>query len=278
MFRRTATQYLDRSRTVPAHLLCLAGACAMACTPRLAFATEDEALPKAEQILEKFVEATGGKAAYEKLHNRVTEGTFEIVGMGSKAKMTTYEAAPNKQYVAIESDVFGKMESGTDGNVAWEKTMMMGPRVKEGEERAAALRDAMFNRPVRWQKAYKSAECVGMEDVDGKPCYKVVMTPRDGQQETRYYDKASHLLVKLETKLKTHMGEVDLVARVSDYKKVDGILMPHKIVQDARGLQKMAIDTTAVKHNTTIEADRFNLPDDVKALLEKEKEAGESDE
>ena len=29
----------------------------------------DEQLPKADRILDKFVEATGGKSAYEKIHN-----------------------------------------------------------------------------------------------------------------------------------------------------------------------------------------------------------------
>ena len=57
----------------------------------------DEALPRAAALLDKHLEAMGGRAAHEKLHNRVTKGTFAIVGMGAKAKITTYGAAPQKQ-------------------------------------------------------------------------------------------------------------------------------------------------------------------------------------
>ena len=139
----------------------------------------DEALPKAEQILEKSIEATGGRVAYEKLHNRITRGTFSVAGMTSKAKMISYSAEPQKQYVLIESDALGKIETGTDGKTAWKITTMMGPQVIEGEERALIIRDSKFNALLYWKKLYKSAECVGVEEIDGKPCYKVVMTPHE---------------------------------------------------------------------------------------------------
>ena len=77
----------------------------------------DDALPKAEWVLDHYLEATGGPAAYEKLHNRVTKGTMEIVGMGFKFEMTTYGAEPQEQHFLFESDSLGKMEGGTDGTV-----------------------------------------------------------------------------------------------------------------------------------------------------------------
>ncbi len=43
-------------------------------------ALADDPLPKADDVLDQFVEATGGKAAYEKIKNRVSKGTMEISG------------------------------------------------------------------------------------------------------------------------------------------------------------------------------------------------------
>jgi len=36
------------------------------------------ALPSVDQILDKYVQALGGKAAIEKLNSRVTKGKFEV--------------------------------------------------------------------------------------------------------------------------------------------------------------------------------------------------------
>lgn len=261
-------------RSLATYVLMLAAASALFVQPTRLMASDD-ALPTAEQILEQYVEATGGREAHNKFHNRIIRGTFEIVGMGMKAKMTVYAAAPQKNHMMIDSKMMGKFEAGTDGQVTWEVSAMMGPQVKEGEERAVMLREAMFNGHLHWRKLYKSFECVGMEDVDGKPCYKVVLTPEEGHPETQYFDKESHLLVKSETMLKTQMGTFPLVVRIADHKRFDGILIPHTIVQELGSIQKVKIVTESVEHNADIPADRFNIPADIQALLDKEKAAKE---
>lgn len=230
----------------------------------------DEALPKAEQILDEFVVATGGVDAHNKLKNRIMKGTFEIVGMGIKAKLTNYSAAPRSSYTLIESDMLGNIESGTDGTVAWEMTTMMGPQVKKDAERALLLREALFNGHLHWKKQYKTVECNGAEDVEGKPCYKVVLTPSEGNPLTNYYDKKSHLLIKTEFMMKTPMGTMPIVIHLDDYKSVDGVLIPHKIRQEVGTIQKVNIVTESIEHNVEMPADRFKLPADIQALLAKD--------
>lgn len=51
-------------------------------------------LPKAETVLDQYVEATGGKAAYEKIKNRTASGTIEIAGAGIKGTIKMKQAAP----------------------------------------------------------------------------------------------------------------------------------------------------------------------------------------
>src|SRR5262245_12071015 len=53
-------------------------------------------LPAAETILDAYVEATGGKKAYEKLKTRTAKGTFEIASLGVKGKIQTWQQAPDK--------------------------------------------------------------------------------------------------------------------------------------------------------------------------------------
>ena len=231
-------------------------------------AAADEQLPKGEEIMDKFVEATGGKAAYQKVHSEIWKGTFELVGRGVKGAATSYRAEPNKTYTIIELEGVGTIEDGTDGQTSWTRSAMQGPRIKQGDERAASLREAAFNGAVNWRTLYKQAESTGVENITDQACYKVVLTPNEGKPETRYFDKKTNLMVKMTTLLPSPMGEVPVEIAISDYKPQNGLISPHKIDQKALG-QEFLITIDTIEFNPDIPKDRFDVPADVKALAEK---------
>ena len=73
--------------------------------------------PKAADLLERYVAATGGRPAHERLSNRVTRGNAEIRGFPGHdwtATFVRYEAAPN---IWSETLTFGDWENeeGTNG-------------------------------------------------------------------------------------------------------------------------------------------------------------------
>ena len=53
-------------------------------------------LPTADTVMNQYIEATGGKAAYEKIKNRVSTGTIEIPAANLKGTIKLTQAAPNK--------------------------------------------------------------------------------------------------------------------------------------------------------------------------------------
>jgi len=235
----------------PAILLLAAGA----------FAADDI---KPEAILDKFVEVTGGRAAYEKIKTEMATGTVEVMGMSGT--LTSYKAAPDKSYSLVDFSAGpGKFEEGTNGNVAWAMDGMQGSRIKDGDERAAALRNGALNVETHWRDFYKNAELTGTEDVNGKACYKVLLTPKDGAAETRYYDKSSSLLVKVVMPVTTPDGAATAEITLSDYRDEDGILSPHSIAQKLPSVE-IAVKIQSVKHNTDMPAGRFDLPAEIKAL------------
>ena len=237
---------------------------AVGALPGLALAEE---YPKAEKILDQFVKAAGGKKAYDKIKNRVTEATFSIPAAGISAPITIYAERPNHVYTLLESEALGKIENGTNGEVVWEMTTMAGPVVKEGDEREEFLKDATFERLVYWQDNFKSVETVGVEEVEGKSCYSIEMTPNWGNLETYCYDAESHLPVKVEMTVITQMGSIPMILYPSDYREVDGLLMSHKakmiVMQGER-----TITTTSFKHNVDM-TDRFALPAEIAELAAK---------
>jgi hypothetical protein len=224
-------------------------------------------LPKAETILDKYIEVTGGKAAYEKNHTEISTGSMEFVGKGIKGSVSSFRAEPDKSYTEIDIQGIGKVKEGTDGKVAWSLSAMQGPRVKDGEEKAGALQAAKFNAELHWRDTYK-AETTGVEQIDGKDCYKVQLTPKEGMPMTRFYEKDSYLLVKMVMTVKNPMGEIPVESYVSDYRKEGAILMPHKVTQKAAG-QEIAITIDNVKYNVEIPKDKFDPPDEIKAMLKK---------
>lgn len=60
----------------------------------------EPSLPEAAVILDKYIKVTGGRTAYEKIHNRVSKGHHEFVGMGLEGTQTNYQARPNGSQTA----------------------------------------------------------------------------------------------------------------------------------------------------------------------------------
>ena len=228
----------------------------------------DEALPKAETILDRWVEVSGGKAAFEKRHNEVMHGTMEFTGKGIKGNMTVYQAEPDKNLAVIQIEGIGKIESGSNGDVAWENSVLQGPRIKQGDEKAGSLRDGTFNAALFWRKLYTKAETAGAETVEGHDCYKVVLTPPEGKPTTEYFDKKTGLLVKTTVSRNTPMGDITAEVIADDYRKEGDILVPHKMINRFAG-QEFLILVSSIEFNVEIPKERFDLPPEIQALLKK---------
>src|SRR5260370_1192546 len=141
-------------------------------------------LPKAEAVLDRFIEVTGGRVAYEKRHSRVSHATVDIAAAGIPGKMTTHAQKPDRNPGALEFPGVGVIDSGNAGDIVWENSAVMGPRLKSGVEKDEALRDAVFNSPIHWRELYTKVENTGIETVDGRAYYKLVLTPKAGKPVT----------------------------------------------------------------------------------------------
>ncbi len=235
-----------------------------------AAASADDKLPSGEQVLDTYVEKAGGKAAFEKLKNRVTKGKIKFEAMGVEGPFIIWQAEPNLMVIQVEAEGIGKMQEGSDGQIAWAMDAMQGARVKEGNERAEALRQAIFNGELHWRKVYKKAETQAIENVNDKPAYKVLLTPAEGNPATAYYDKETGLITKISITAETAMGAIPVETYVSDYRPVDGVLVPHKLEQKVMQ-QNTAFMIESIEHNVEIPKTRFELPIEVRQVQDKVK-------
>ena len=232
----------------------------------------DEALPKADTILDHFVEVVGGKATFEKHHNEVMHGVMESTAQGLKGTLTVYQAEPDRIRAVFEIQGVGKIDSGTNGDVAWESNPIQGPRIKKGVEKSDAFRDATLNAAIYWRKLYAKAETTAIETVNGHECYKVVLTPAQGNPTMHFYDKTSGLLIKTATTRSTQMGDITAEVFADDYRKEGDLLVAHKLTNKV-ARQEFQITVQSLEFNVDMPKDRFDLPDDIKALLAKDASA-----
>src|SRR3984885_8809760 len=228
----------------------------------------DEALPSAQTIIDHFIAATGGKAAWDAHHSQVEHATIDFAKQGLKGSLTIYEAAPDKYLGVTELPGIGKIATGSNGDVAWENSALQGPRIKQGIERADALRDGAFNAPLYWQKLYLKAETAGSETVEGHDCYKLVLTPKEGKPITEFYDKKSGLMIKTVATAASPMGDVNAEVLYDDYRKDGDVLSAHRMTTRA-AQQEFVIQIESVEVDPDLPKDRFDLPPEIQALLNK---------
>lgn len=216
----------------------------------------------ADEVIEKYLTATGGRGALEKIQTRVMKGTFAMPDMGMYAPMEMWVQDPDKVFTTIEIAGMGSASSGVNGDVAWEINPMVGARVLQGADRANALVQARIEPLLHWRDLFQKVELAGEELVNGKKCWKLVLTPKEGTPSTQYFDQETGLVVRIDS---IRDGQ-SITTSFSDYRPVDGIQVPHKIGMSSPQFGfEMTIES--VQHNVAIPPEKFELPSEIKAQV-----------
>jgi len=223
--------------------------------------------PTGPAIVDRFVAATGGKAAYDKVTSEVAEGTVNMGAQGVSGTVRVLKKAGNA-YTVIEIAGVGKLEEGVRNGVAWENNKITGARVRSGEERAVHVRNAAIDLDHQWRKYFPTAELAGSESVAGEDCYKVIMKPATGEPETRFFSKKSGLLLKMTATMPTQMGPMPMESTLSDYRDVQGVKRPFKLGVNAGG-QAAEMVFSKWTMNSVIPDTAFAMPPEVLALVPK---------
>lgn len=226
----------------------------------------EERLPTAASILDRYIEVTGGRAAYENRTSEITHSTLEYTAAGIQGSITRY-ASPDRYYMVMDIPGLGAMELGVRDGVAWERSDVMGPHIREGAERAEALREATLNASLHWRDLFVTSETTGIDQVAGEDCYSVVQTPESGHPQTTCFSIESGLALKVSAIAASQMGDVPVETAVNEYQNLGGILAPSKVTINQAG-QSFTVTTLSVEANADIPAERFEFPADIQALLE----------
>ena len=214
----------------------------------------DISLPSVDRVLEKYIEALGGKAALQKISSRVSIGKFILNGSPMAGHVEIYAKAPNKHLVVMVLPNSAVLRQGYDGKIAWQQ-MPQSPEPEElsGAELTAARHEAEFYQSLKLRELYPELTVKGKEKVKDRDTF-VLEAPRNGNPKRWYFDAETGLLLRA---VDTQGGDTS-EEFYEDYRTVDGVKVAFTILQ--KGEDEVQIILTEVKHNVEIADAMFDKP------------------
>ncbi len=235
----------------------------------IVLAATDAFTQTADQVIERFIAATGGRAAYAKLRSRSATGTIALSTPAGPMSGTveTLNEAPNKSRTLINVDltalgagqlVIDQRFDGVDGYVL---DTLQGNRPMEGSL-LEMMRNGAFPHPLlNYKELGATVQLTGKQKGGDREAYVIVLEPPSGPPARFSIDADNYLLLESVVKIDVpQLGrEVELTTSLLDYRDVDGVKLPHRI--DATSpVQNYTIVFTTVEHNVRVDPTLFVKP------------------
>jgi photosynthetic reaction center cytochrome c subunit len=218
---------------------------------------ENAALPKPEELLDKYLAAFGGAAAVEKITTRVQKGKLMAFG-GQSFPAEVYSKAPNKR-VSIMHLKDGDSLTAFDGQHGWLSVPGRPAHMMSAAENDSARLDADLHFPVHVKTLYSKFKVEHGERIDGHDTYLV-----EGREEGRpplrlYFDTQTGLLLRLVRYAQSPLGLNPTQIDYADYREVDGVKVPFRWTVSRPG-NRFTIQVEEMKQNVPVDDAKFAAP------------------
>jgi hypothetical protein len=217
------------------------------------------ATPSVNDILNRYVNALGGRDAISKLTSRISKGTLEVSGMDGVGTALSYAKAPNKYCSIITFPGYGEAKQGFDGQTGWSKAPDTGIVEMTGQELGSEKRGSDFYLALRIPDLYPKLTMKGQEDVGGFPAYLIEADPGDGSLRRLYFDVSSGLMVRSDDEHDSTDARDVAQTFLSDYREVEGVKLPFTVRQ-IHGQTTFTVKLNDVRMNQPIDDAIFAKP------------------
>ena len=188
--------------------------------------------------------------------------------------MATWASDGGRYYQSVDVPGLGVQEEGSDGAVSWERSPVLGPRVKVRSVRNGLGVTLDAAQVIAWRQSIRQVRTEAREQIDGHDLYRIRLVPRGNSPALiRWYDRQTGLLYRTRTALSTDMGALPTTMTFEEYRDVAGLKWPTRIRMDVSG-QNLLFSVNEVKLNEPIENTIFDLPVEVRQIAEQK--AGDS--
>ena len=174
-----------------------------------------------DQVLNKYVEAIGGKENILKVKDRTTKMSGAMQGMN--ITMTQTQKEPNKFYSLVDVGGMGQIITIFDGEKG--KMNQMGQEQSMPAEQVEQMKYNSLKAMIEYAEKGIKTELTGIETINNKETYKVTLTYPAGRKSTHYYDINSGLMVRQISEQGGGTQAVDF----DDYREVKGVKYAFKM-------------------------------------------------
>ena len=214
-------------------------------------------------VVDKMIEAMGGRKVLESIKDTTISGTAEVVQYGITVPVTIYQKEPNRMRMDITiAEANMTIIQAYDGQKGWYTNPQSGATEEMPDFMAKEMaRQAGENQALLHpEKAGVAYALKPKAAIEGKDYIVLEQTQADGHKTTLYLDPATYLPYKTETRTMDQNGaEVDAVTYSTNYQKVNGAMVPYSIRVVQNGADAQRITITAVTYNTNLDDAFFTL-------------------
>jgi hypothetical protein len=223
----------------------------------------------AEEIVEKSIAAMGGRAALGKITSRVASGSITLqTPVGDiPGTIEVINTVPNKTRTLIKADLTSvgagplEIDQRFDGENGFVLDTLQGNRDITGAQLQSMRNGSFPHGFLSYKDKGVAAKLEGREKLGAGEAYVIVFEPAAGAAIRQYIDAQSFLPIRYSTRIHVPQmnAEVDQSTDLSDFREVDGVKIPFKLVT-ASSVQSFEVTFDKVVHNTAIDAKLFVKP------------------
>jgi photosynthetic reaction center cytochrome c subunit len=216
------------------------------------------ALPTAEAIFSKYIQAIGGQANVDKIKTRSVKGS--VSQPTGPVPFESLQAAPDKFHIMATVGQ-ATFERGFNGSLGWEKSAR-GVRQLSPSEISGLQGTLGLVRHIRLKEQFKSTRVRPAEKIGDRPVVMVIGTTLDDRQERLYFDAETGLLMRRVSYLPTLIGLIPEQLDFADYRDVDGVKFPFLITLSSIEVGNPVSTRTIseIKLNPIVDDAKFNMP------------------
>jgi outer membrane lipoprotein-sorting protein len=207
----------------------------------------------AYRIIQKYIEAIGGREKLAKMEDRLTEmkGNVQNVEVG----MTVYQKQPDKfKQVIHAGEVVQTILFSDDKGY-----LKINDEIKEilGTELTKLKNESTLNLLLNLDTNLIRISLLGIDTVEGKSAYKILLK-NSSLNWIHYYDVNTGFKIMDQKPVKAVQRTYLQETYYSDFRPVDGIYFPFKIRQKL-GQQEMDFEVINIKINSGIDDSEFRF-------------------
>ena len=219
----------------------------------------------ADEIVEKYLKAIGGADKWKKMESMRQTGSGEQQGMSFP--VTVSAMRPNMLRIELDVQGMKMIAQSYDGSTAWMLNPFAGgnvPTKMDADQTKEMSKQKFEDDFIDYKTKGHTVTLEGTEDAEGTKCFKLKMVLKEGSEKIYFIDAENYVPIMIRdfATFGPNKGQSS-ESVMSDYKEVEGMMMPHTIEQKAGGQTQATIKIEKIEINPKLDKAIFAFPEEV---------------